>query len=713
MRHAAVGPTVTRRRPTAAGSLLHTVLQKDGAPSPRSSMKKPAASPKPKPLQITLSADGRLAKVTDADNGRIIRSPRQLVVLQRTPRASFRDTAPAHSPRRNGGAGSVVPDRTVLVEGIPPKDGTANSVRHAFRKLGEVTGCDVIASSHINGGIEELLEGASAYRALVTFAAEEDAARALRPETRVQCGADTTAGWAVRSVAHSEMAGFVAQFSKARRDADAVAQPALRAGDKATAEGPAAQKKKKKKKCAESLMEKLEIYEVNKRRLEKMATSAVEVGEKCEVYSESAGGFVAATVISVRERGETDAGAEYLDEVEVQYVGSDGGYRKRWVGVTSSEFKRGIITLKQAAAGDTDEFRRKRQRYRIGPKEKRRARAVLMRVPETRKADAVKEMVAWTYCADIFHGLSDKQRRQICLEARGEAVEENGTLISVGQDAPGIKVIMEGECAIYTMRKMNLDTGNQSSREGPADGLRDKFQHLQRRTSMTVRRESSVVNQMGQLQHVPTVAERRRSVAVAMNQAEQASGSLLSSRRNQADEADGIMFPVRMVFSEGDSLGAQRTFHNMDASAVQREGYQKADHTVSALTKVTYMVLDDPQHIAMVEKAQRDNLQQKIELLSQVQNYTMHPRESLERMARHCRRVWFGPDDVVMKEGDKAEHVYYIVHGELNVIKDHGMPSQKSLTVIGRGEWWAQPPRPLSPVLLTLCLSAASATGAW
>ena len=69
--------------------------------------------------------------------------------------------------------------------------------------------------------------------------------------------------------------------------------------------------------------------------------------------------------------------------------------------------------------------------------------------------------------------------------------------------------------------------------------------------------------------------------------------------------------------------------------------------------------------------------------------------------------------DVVMKEGDKAEHVYYIVHGELNVIKDHGMPSQKSLTVIGRGEWWAQPPRPLSPVLLTLCLSAASATGAW
>ena len=91
------------------------------------------------------------------------------------------------------------------------------------------------------------------------------------------------------------------------------------------------------------------------------------------------------------------------------------GYFRRnfgqWVGVTSSEFKRGINPLKQAAAGVADGFLRKRQRIRIGPREKGRARAVLMRVPETRKADAVKELVAWTYCADIFHGLSAHARR--------------------------------------------------------------------------------------------------------------------------------------------------------------------------------------------------------------------------------------------------------------------------------------------------------------
>ena len=114
-------------------------------------------------------------------------------------------------------------DRTVLVEGIPSTAGTINAVRHALRKLGEITACDVMASSTIKGGIEEILEGASSYRALVTFRRREDASRALRPDTRLRCGADTTAEWVVYTVAQSEMAGLVAQFSKARKDAEAAA----------------------------------------------------------------------------------------------------------------------------------------------------------------------------------------------------------------------------------------------------------------------------------------------------------------------------------------------------------------------------------------------------------------------------------------------------------------------------------------------------------
>ena len=65
---------------------------------------------------------------------------------------------------------------------------------------------------------------------------------------------------------------------------------------------------------------------------------------------------------------------------------------------------------------------------------------------------------------------------------------------------------MSGECAIYTMRKM----------ETRSDGdLRDKFQKMQRRASLAVR-QHSVVNDAGGVGEVTTIAERRRSVALAM-----------------------------------------------------------------------------------------------------------------------------------------------------------------------------------------------------
>ena len=127
------------------------------------------------------------------------------------------------------------------------------------------------------------------------------------------------------------------------------------------------------------------------------------------------------------------------------------------------------------------------------------------------------------------------------------------------------------------------------------------------------------------------------------------------------------MFPVRMIFGEGDCLCAERAFHNLDADSVRRKrisrhgsfgavarcadsfrwragkGLLTADHTVAVLEEVSYMVFDQPRHIAMLEKAYEHNLAEKIELLSSVPNYTRHPRASIEKMARHCRRVVLPP----------------------------------------------------------------------
>ena len=68
-------------------------------------------------------------------------------------------------------------------------------------------------------------------------------------------------------------------------------------------------------------------------------------------------------------------------------------------------------------------------------------------------------------------------------------------------------------------------------------------------------------------------------------------------------EGDGVMFPIRMAFTEGDAVGVQRAFNNIDGEAVRKHGYQTADHTVAALSDVTCMVFQPPRHISMSVQA--------------------------------------------------------------------------------------------------------------
>ena len=290
-----------------------------------------------------------------------------------------------------------------------------------------------------------------------------------------------------------------------------------------------ARKKKARRRAkmvrTESLELKLGHYEDTREQLDSLAQATgvrkdnaadaanIQVGEECEVFSESAGTYVKAKVVQLSDADDTDA--EKSSEVLVQYEGTGGQLRQRWVSVTSTEFKRaagedqnrGVPKLSAAAER---KHQKERQRHRLGPTEKARARGVLMRMPETRKPDSLKEVVAWTHSVDIFYGLTERERRELCMDVSQGQIAET-TVMSVGDDAPGIYVIISGECAIYTMRRMELDSGN-----GKAD-LRDKFQKMQRRASVAIRQDS-VVNQKGEYTLGPTtsMADRRRSIALAM-----------------------------------------------------------------------------------------------------------------------------------------------------------------------------------------------------
>jgi CRP-like cAMP-binding protein len=74
-----------------------------------------------------------------------------------------------------------------------------------------------------------------------------------------------------------------------------------------------------------------------------------------------------------------------------------------------------------------------------------------------------------------------------------------------------------------------------------------------------------------------------------------------------------------------------------------------------------------------------------MDLLSSVPSYAQYPRESLRSMAKFCRRVWFKQGDVLVQEGDEAEHVLYIMSGQCRVVKDLGASSERTQSVLRRG----------------------------
>ena len=55
------------------------------------------------------------------------------------------------------------------------------------------------------------------------------------------------------------------------------------------------------------------------------------------------------------------------------------------------------------------------------------------------------------------------------------------------------------------------------------------------------------------------------------------------------------------------------------------------------------MVFTLPEHINLFQKAVKENLRQKVELLSNVPGYQVCKEESIFALASLCRRVWVDP----------------------------------------------------------------------
>eukprot|EP01046_Picozoa_sp_COSAG06_P012972 COSAG06_NODE_775_length_12397_cov_15.034071_9_plen_217_part_00 len=97
------------------------------------------------------------------------------------------------------------------------------------------------------------------------------------------------------------------------------------------------------------------------------------------------------------------------------------------------------------------------------------------------------------------------------------------------------------------------------------------------------------------------------------------------------------------------------------------------------------MIIKRTEDIKLLHAAYKANVREKLQLLKSVSNYGTHPVECLQEMAKCCRRAWYKPGDQIMREGDEAKHVFYIVSGQCRVVKDLHKPGERALTVLGRG----------------------------
>ena len=318
-------------------------------------------------------------------------------------------------------------------------------------------------------------------------------------------------------------------------------------------------------------------------------------------------------------------------------------------------------------------------------------------------------MVAWSYSLDPFYGLTKKQRTVICLEAEVELTMTDSAMIAVGAVVLEASVILEGRCAVYAARNVDV-LGNEVLPTQQVD-LKQKFRLMQRRASMAVRTDAAAVIRhtdaavRTSLPPAATMTQRRQSIAAAI-----AIAGVAKPGPAAAAALQQTGLGVCLEYAKGDGVGLEEACCNCDTAAVEQSGFRTASHTVMCLTPVSRMSISNPEHIRLLQvrtiqlkrscalwmhdlhfvsldaqETSRANLRGKVQLLKSLSGYSAYSDTSMELMARHCRREYFQTMDRIVLEGDEPSKVFYVVKGQCRVIKHLNKPGEKTIDIMGRG----------------------------
>ena len=337
-----------------------------------------------------------------------------------------------------------------------------------------------------------------------------------------------------------------------------------------------------------------------------------------------------------------------------------------------------------------------------------KVRKVLLRDPEARTPAQVKTLVEWTLGVDLFYGLTMQQRTKLCSQSL-EATEYKAgdVVLALGDVHSGVQVLFEGKCAIYLDRTNNkaneANEAKSSVGHGRAGAGRAQRYKEEREVSF-----SKYIEESAKARKTKEVRKKfalGAANALAENDMKTGGGGLSSvsfrsrkvatlgldlkqtttPRRRNAIGGDSALPPVQVCFLPGDDIGAERSFHNIDAAATNAEGYRAASHTVQATEDTLLVAAASPEMLHLLRGSYMKNLDEKVAFLKSLPSYKASSNASLVAMARLMKRKWFTAESVVVREGDEADNVNFCVDGQLKVIKNLFKKTEKVLNVLGPG----------------------------
>ena len=283
------------------------------------------------------------------------------------------------------------------------------------------------------------------------------------------------------------------------------------------------------------------------------------------------------------------------------------------------------------------------------------------------RANALRSACCSTFLNVRAHapaGLTKEQRHTLCANCQGQSCAAGTTVLKNGDALSGIGVVFSGACSIMlpkTQQKAKdftnqvLEEGQklrasksiqkwlQAGRNKIKEAAREKGGKMWEKWKLDVAKDAGVAWR---------VTTRRRA-----------------EEKAAAVSAEKAVELVEVEFGPQASFGEMRAFHNVSSSAVMDKGYQTVMTTVTAKKDSDIMLVVRLEDVSMLKAVYHASLSEKFKFLRALECFQRCDPANVKLMAQFSRRCSFGPNTVIVHQGDPPDMVYFVVKGRLKAVK--------------------------------------------